>query len=210
MGRPKAIKHPPHPKPVKHLPESQFDLVVIACSAGGLAAFGRVLSGLPPDFPVPVALVMHLAPSTASPLCDILQRSTRLTVEWARQGSRLRPGHVYIAPPDQHLLVNANFSCRLSLATKVSWVRPAADVLFASAAAAFGSRVLGVVLSGAGQDGANGAVAIHDAGGTVVAQAPDSSEVSGMPTAAIDRGGTDLVVPLDSVASTLINLVARR
>ena len=196
--------------PIRHLPQSGFDLVAIACSAGGLLAVGRILSELPADFTAPIALVMHLSAGHPSVLRDVLQRRTRLLVEWASEGARLRPGHVYIAPTDHHLLVNAKFVCELSGSSKVSYTRPAADVLFTSAAAALGGRVLGVVLTGAGQDGATGAVAIRAAGGTVLAQAPDSSDSRGMPTAAIERGGTDLVVPLDSVSAALISLVMVR
>src|SRR5215470_9803219 len=112
-------------KAVKHLPRREFDIVAIACSAGGLLAVGRILSELPPDFPAPVALVLHL--TSEGVLREVLQRRTRLIVEWARAGTRLRPGHVYIAPPDQHLLINADLACELSATSRVAFVRPAAD-----------------------------------------------------------------------------------
>jgi two-component system chemotaxis response regulator CheB len=200
MGRASAIAHQPH---------SEFDLVAIACSAGGLLALSRILSELPADFRAPVAVVMHLS-RNGSVLREILQRRTPLVVEWARDRTRLRPGHVYLAPPDEHLLVNEDFRCELSGSVRVCYARPAADVLFTSAAAAFGPRVVGVILSGAGRDGTNGALAIRESGGTVLAQSPASSVMSGMPAAAIDRGGTDLIVHVDNIASALLSLTASR
>jgi two-component system chemotaxis response regulator CheB len=152
---------------------------------------------------------MHLS-REGSVLREILQRRTRLIVEWARDGAPLRAGHVYIAPPDHHLLVDGEFRCKLSRGKRVCYARPAADVLFTSAAAALGRRVVAVVLSGAGHDGADGALAIRHAGGTVLAQSPEGSAVPGMPRAVIECGGMDLVVPLDGVARALISLVMVR
>ena len=129
-----------------------FDLVVVAASAGGLAALSTVLGSLPADFPVPVVVVQHVDPRRRSLMADILGRRTALRVEQAVEGARLAPSTVLVAPPDEHLLVSAEGTVNLSHSELVHFVRPSADLLFESAAGAFPGRVIGVVLTGTGSD----------------------------------------------------------
>jgi two-component system chemotaxis response regulator CheB len=189
-------------------PEPVADFVAVAASAGGLKALTCVLSELPTDFPAGVAVVQHIEPHHRSLLAEILGRSCPLPVEQASDGEPLRAGVVHVAPPDHHLLVNAGGSLSLTRTELVHFVRPSADLLFESAAASFGRRAIGVVLTGTGSDGSLGVEAIKRVGGTVIAQDRATAEFFGMPGAAIGTGAVDFVLPLDQIAECLTSLVA--
>src|SRR5438132_4968447 len=186
-----------------------FDIVALAASAGGLAALGAVLSGLPDDFPAALVIVQHLDPRHRSLMADILSRRTKLKVKQAAEGDRLAPGIVYVAPPNRHLLVNSDGSLSLSQTELVHFVRPSADLLFESVAASYKERAIAVVLSGSGGDGSMGVKAIKKMGGTVLAQDQRTSEFFGMPGAAIDGGCVDFVLPLEEIAPALVTLVRK-
>jgi two-component system chemotaxis response regulator CheB len=141
-------------------PNAAFDVVAVAASAGGLKALSLVFSMLPPDFPAAVVVVQHLDPRHRSLMADILSRRTPLQVKQAEEGDRLRPGTVYIAPPDRHLLVNPDGSLSLSQSELVHFVRPSADLLFESMAASYKERSIAVVLTGSGSDGTMGVQAV--------------------------------------------------
>jgi two-component system chemotaxis response regulator CheB len=184
-----------------------YDIVLMAASAGGLAAISTVLASLPEGFPVPVVVVQHLDPRHSSLMADILGRRTALRVEEATDGAATEPARVYVAPPDDHLLVNPGGRLSLSHSDPVHFVRPSADLLFRSGAGAFPGRVIGVVLTGTGSDANMGVRAIDEAGGTVIAQDPASAEFAGMPQAAIDTGGVSHVLPLEEIGPALVALV---
>jgi two-component system chemotaxis response regulator CheB len=188
---------------------SAFDLVAIASSAGGLRALTAVLSGLPSDFPASIAVVQHLDPRHRSLMADILNRHSRLPIKQAEDGDRVQPGSVFIAPPDRHLLVNADGRLSLSRAELVHFVRPSADLLFESVAASFKDRAIAVMLTGTGSDGATGVEAIKKMGGTVIAQDEGTSEFFGMPGAAIQTGVVDFVLPLKDIGPALTKLIVR-
>jgi two-component system chemotaxis response regulator CheB len=184
-----------------------FDVVGIASSAGGLTALIEVLGGLNTDFPAAVVVVQHLDPRHRSLLAQILQRRTGLHVQEAGDHDRLRPGAVFVAPPDRHLLVNPDGSLSLTQSELVHFTRPSGDLLFESLAAAYGPRAIAVVLTGTGADGAMGVSAVKKRGGTVIVQDEASSEFFGMPSAAIRTGMVDFVLPLGEIAASLQVLV---
>jgi len=186
-----------------------FDVVALASSAGGIAALSEILGSLPGDFPAAIVVVQHLDPRHRSLMADILRRRTPLDVVQATEGDHIRPGTAYIAPPDRHLLVNANGTLSLSQSELVHFVRPSADLLFESVAASYRTRAIAVVLTGTGSDGSMGIGAIKKMGGTVVAQDQASAEFSGMPGAAIRSGNADFILPLDEIASALVTLVMK-
>lgn len=188
-------------------PGAAFDVVAIAASAGGLAAIRHVLSGLPADLPAAVVVVQHLDRRHRSLMAHILEQHTTLTVTQAEDGDKLEPGHVYIAPPDRHLLVNGDGTLSLSQTELVHFVRPSADLLFDSLAASYGDRAIAVVLTGSGTDGAMGIEAVKKMGGTVLAQDQETSDFWGMPEAAIKTGSVDVVLGLDEIADAIIRLV---
>lgn len=190
-------------------PGAAFDVVAIATSAGGLRALRVVLSALPADFPAAVLIVQHLDPRHRSLLAEILSRCTPLRVKQAEEGDHLRPGVVYIAAPDRHLLVKPDGTLSLAELELVHFLRPSADLLFESAAGSYRDRVVAVVLTGSGSDGAMGAQAVKKVGGTVIVQDEATSEFYGMPGAAVEAGAVDVQLPLAEVGPALAALVVR-
>jgi two-component system, chemotaxis family, protein-glutamate methylesterase/glutaminase len=178
--------------------------VGVAASAGGLRALTTVLSGLPQDFSAAIAIVQHLDPRHPSLMAGILGRATPLMVKEAQEGEALRPGVVFLAPPDRHLLVTASGTVTLTRSELVHFVRPSADLLFESLAASFKERALAVVLTGSGSDGALGLRAIRQMGGRTIAQDEATSEFFGMPDAAIRMGVVDAVLPLEQIGAALL------
>ena len=191
----------------KHLAEPAFDIVAIASSAGGVFALTEVLDGLPAGFPAAIVCVQHLDPRHRSLMAQVVGRHSRLGVEQGEDGAEVEPGHVYLAPPDRHMLVNRDGTLSLTQTELVNFVRPSADLLFESVAAAYGERAIAVVLTGAGKDGSMGVTAIKKRGGTVIVQDEASSEFFGMPSAAIRTGTVDFVLGLDEIAGALVTLV---
>ncbi len=167
----------------------------------------EVLSNLPINFRVPIVVVQHLDPRHPSLMAEILSRRTPLKVIQAKQGDKLIPGVVYIAPPNNHLLVNSDGTASLSQSEMVHFLRPSADLLFESVAASYKERTIAVVLTGTGSDGAMGVEAIKKMGGTVIVQDDKSAEFAGMPSSAIKTGDVDFVLPLAEISSALITLV---
>jgi len=185
----------------------RFEIVALAASAGGLNALTHVLSALPADFPAALVVVQHLDRRHRSLMATILSKRTQLQVKEASEGDRLAPGTAIIAPSNRHLLVNGDGSLSLTQTELVHFVRPSADLLFESTAAAFGMRAIAVVLSGTGRDGAMGVKAIKERGGTVIVQ-DDASEFGGMPQAAREAVAVDFVLPLDDIAPALRTLLS--
>lgn len=188
--------------------DEPFPVVVVVASAGGLRALSIVLGGLPAGFGAAVAVVQHRG-TGSSVLADILANRTRLHVRDAEQQDLLRPGIIYLAPVDRHLVVTSDGSLFLSDGPKVRFVRPAGDPLFESAAACYRERVIGLVLTGGGHDGTEGVRVIKTLGGRVIVQDEATCEAPSMPRSAIATGKVDFVLPLTEVARVLVRLVQR-
>ncbi|HEV8556240.1 MAG TPA: chemotaxis protein CheB [Actinophytocola sp.] len=191
-------------------PGERYDIVTIASSAGGIRALTQVLGGLPADFPVPVLVVQHLDRRHETVIAQVLGRRSVLKVKLAEANERATPGTVYVAPPNRHLLVGAGGELTLTSTELVHFVRPSADLLFESAAGAYGSRAIACVLTGTGSDGAMGVSAVKSRGGTVIAEDPESAEFNGMPVAAVGTGSVDFVLPLVEIAAVIRGLVEAR
>jgi two-component system chemotaxis response regulator CheB len=200
----------PEPRPLGAEQVDRFDIVAIASSAGGIRALTQVLGGLPSGFPVPVLVVQHLDPRHQTVIADVLGRRSPLRVKLAADGEHAEPGTAYIAPPNRHLLVGAGGELSLSSSELVHFVRPSADLLFESAAGAYGARAIACVLTGSGRDGSMGVSAVKSRGGTVIVEDPESAEFSGMPDAAVDAGAVDFVLPLGEIADVIAALVESR
>ena len=194
---------------MQHPTDAAFDIVAMAASAGGLTALSRVLTDLPSDFPAAIVVVQHLDPRHRSLMATILSRRTLLQVKQAEEGEHTVTATVYIAPPNRHLLVNPDGTLSLSQSELVHFVRPSADLLFESVAASYKKRAIAVVLTGTGSDGVMGVQAIKKMGGTVIAQDETTAEFFGMPSAAIQSGSVDFVLPLDEIPAALIALVVK-
>jgi len=182
------------------------DLVVIGASAGGVETLKRVVERLPPDLPAAVCIVLHIAPDTPSLLAQILSRSGALPCHAARGAERLRRGAILVASPDRHLVVEDEH-VYLSVGPRENGHRPAVDVLFRSAAAAQGARVIGVILSGRRGDGAVGLAAVKAAGGATIVQDPRDALYPGMPSIALAHVAPDAVVPSERVADTIVAMI---
>jgi two-component system chemotaxis response regulator CheB len=187
-------------------PSSEFDLIVIGASAGGVSALKKIFRTLPMALPCAVAIVQHVPEFAYSELPAILGWGTHLATKFARDGEPLRAGTVFVAPPGSHLTISRERRFALERSERVNYVRPAADLLFRSAAAAFGPRVLGVVLSGMGADGAAGAAAVKENGGVVIVHDPTSAEAPWMPLAAAKACRVDLTLPLTAISGALLSL----
>lgn len=185
-----------------------FPIVAVAASAGGLDALRLLLSGIPADFGAAMLIVQHMAPRQRSRLAEILARHCALPVAMAREGQKIEKGHVLVAPPDRHLLIGADRSVVLSADVPVNFCRPSADRLFQSAISEAGVKTIAVVLTGTGQDGAEGMRGVKKGGGTTLVQSEESSLYKGMPRAAMETA-PDFVVALEEMADTLTDLVRR-
>jgi two-component system, chemotaxis family, protein-glutamate methylesterase/glutaminase len=182
------------------------DIVVIGASAGGLEALSSLTASLPAWFPAAVMIVLHTGSGSPMSLAKIIGRLTPFTVSYAEQGDTIESGHIYFAPPDHHLSVTPPGSLWLNQAPKENFTRPAVDVLFRSAAAAYGARVIGVVLTGAGKDGTAGLQAIKLAGGLGIVQTPADAAHRGMPMSALQGANPDFCMPLNEIGALLTSL----
>lgn len=183
------------------------DILAIGASAGGLAALRRLFGGMPRGLAPTVFVVVHVSPTARSTMPLLLDRVGWLPAFHPGDGEPIRPGHIHVAPPDHHLLVHRD-RVLIRRGPRENRTRPAVDPLFRSAGVAFGSRVVGIVLSGTLDDGASGLRAIHRCGGLGVAQDPAEAEWPGMPMSAIERGEVAHVLPLDRMPALLARLCA--
>ena len=181
-------------------------VVGIGASAGGVSALSAVLSALPADFPAAVLVVQHLGPRAPSHLPQLLARDSCLPVRSAHHGALIEPATVYIAPPGVHLTVHDG-RIVLSETAPVHFSRPSVDVLFQSIAESCGPNAVGVILTGAGVDGADGLRAIKGAGGRTVVEDPETAQCGGMPSAARATGCADVALPLARIGATVVDLV---
>jgi two-component system chemotaxis response regulator CheB len=186
----------------------RVDAVVIGASAGGIEALSVLLPALPAGLRPPVFIVLHLPRDTPSVLAEIFARKCALPVREAQDKEEIVSGTVYFAPNNYHLLVDDGPQLSLSADDPVHHSRPSIDVLFESAVQIFNDRLLGIILTGANQDGACGLAAIHDAGGVTVVQAPETARAPNMALAALKLRPADRVLPLDEIANILRTLDA--
>jgi two-component system chemotaxis response regulator CheB len=182
---------------------ARIDAVVIGASAGGVEALSELLPALPASFRPSVFIVLHLPRERPSLLVDIFESRCARPVREAEDKEPAEPGTVYFAPPDYHLLIEKSRQIALSADEPVHFSRPSIDVLFESAADVYGQRLLGIILTGANEDGATGLHTIRRAGGITVVQQPDHAKVPAMVVLALQRGPADFVLSLPEIAELL-------
>lgn len=183
-------------------------VVVIGTSSGGLEALTTLVRSMPADFPAPIAVVMHLAADSPGILPDLLTREGRLVARHPSNGERLQPGHIYVAPPDHHLLIEPGRAC-LSKGPRENRFRPAIDPLFRSAAQVYGPGAIGVVLTGSLGDGTAGLSAIKKLGGVAIVQDPAEALYPSMPQSALRYVSIDYTARLAEIPSLLLALASR-
>jgi two-component system chemotaxis response regulator CheB len=191
---------------VEHAPSQAARVVAIGASTGGPQALKAILAALPADFPAPVLCVQHICEGFLHGLTDWLAVHSPMKVKVATAGEVIQPGRIYFPPDRMHLQVDAGSRLRLSHRPEVDGHRPSVTVLFESVAQHFGSAAVGVLLTGMGEDGATGLLAMARAGAVTMAQDEATSVVFGMPKAAIALGAARHVLPLEEVAGKLILL----
>lgn len=197
-------------EPLTSATARRFDAIVLGASAGAVDAFSVLLPALPPNYPLPLLVVVHLPRDRDSTLPELYRSRCRVEVKEAEDKEPLRAGVVYFAPPDYHLLVEADGRLSLSNEEPVLYSRPSIDVLFESAAEVFEERLLGIVLTGANHDGARGLRAICEAGGTGIVQDPGTARAPAMPLAAQAACPGARSLSLDQIRDFLQSLASKR
>jgi two-component system chemotaxis response regulator CheB len=182
------------------------EAIVLGVSAGGLNALKTLLPALPASFPPPLAIVQHVGSRSDDFLCDYLSRISRIAVKEAEDKQPLLPGTAILAPSGYHMLIEPDRSIALSVDPRVNHSCPSIDVLFESAAAAYGPTLIGVILTGANGDGAQGLRAVKACGGIAVVQNPKSAQAAAMPRAALAATAVDHIVELEQLAALLLRL----
>ncbi len=180
--------------------------IVMGASAGGVEALLKLLGALPVDFQLPILTVLHLPDERHSQLADVFQKRLHRRVKEAQDKESIQPGHLYFACPGYHLSVELDCSLSLSQEEHVHYSRPSIDILFESAADAYGPGLVGVLLTGANEDGARGLKRIKQLGGLTVVQDPDEAKVDVMPRAALGLQIPDYILPLSGIARLLADL----
>jgi two-component system, chemotaxis family, protein-glutamate methylesterase/glutaminase len=180
-------------------------LVVMGTSLGGLTALQTVLAHLPANFILPIAIVLHRHKNSDRTLQRLLQEKSLLPIQEVEDKDEIIPGQVYLAPPDYHLLIEPGYFS-LSTDEPVSYARPSIDVLFESAADIYAEQVIGVILTGANQDGMAGLKRVKARGGMTIVQEPATAESEIMPSAAISAVPVDMILPLKDIAHLLVKL----
>jgi two-component system chemotaxis response regulator CheB len=183
-----------------------FKAVVIGVSTGGVSALKFLLGALPKNFPAPILIVTHITPDSDDGLAVLLDTLCAIRVKEADEQETIVPGTVYLAPANYHLLVERGGTITFSIDPPVNFARPSVDVLFETAADAFGPELIGVVLTGAGSDGSRGLVKIQHSGGVTVVQEPADAELSSMPESALQLVKADHVACLSDIPALLMKL----
>ena len=190
--------------------KNRYQAIVIGASAGGTIALQKILPFLPVEFPMPVIIAQHLHPLQDGAAIIHYNGGGALIVKDADEKESLHAGFVYFAPPNYHLLIEDDHTFSLSVDAKVHYTRPSVDVLFESAADAYGTGLIGIILSGANQDGADGLLRIKQKGGLTVVQDPQDAEVSYMPQTAVETARPDHILTADEICKFLIELTLQR
>lgn len=186
-----------------------YEAIVIGASAGSMDALSHILPALPVNYPVPILVVVHLPPDRDSMMATLLQEKCAIKVCEASDKEPLAPGTAYLAPPDYHMLVEADRTLSLSNEEEVLFSRPSIDVTFESAADIFEKRLLGIVLTGGNNDGAKGLQTIVAAGGSAIVQDPNTAFSSIMPDYAIAACPSAKIMSLESLAAYLQDIAGK-
>lgn len=191
--------------------EKMSKVVVVGTSAGGLSALKNLIRQLPQDFSLPVLVVRHISPdATGNVLLDELNKLNTVKCQHAINGDKLKSGHLYLAPSDHHLLIGNNLKVRVTKGAHENRSRPAIDPLFRSAAVAFGTGVIGILLTGYLDDGTSGMKAIKKCGGTCIVQDPDEAEYPDMPNNALNNVKIDYCLPISEMGPLLEKIVPQK
>ena len=183
-----------------------YDIIIIGASAGGLSALEELLGIIKDYIHVPIVIVQHISPDSGDSLLKIIKKISTIEVVEPIDKERIESDHVYLAPPDYHLLVERDKTFSLYMGPKENFCRPSIDLLFETVAEAFLERTVGIVLTGANNDGTKGIESIKDFSGLTIAQSPLEAQVPIMPQNAIDSGSIDYTLTINEIGNLLIEL----
>ena len=184
----------------------KYETIVIGTSAGGLFALTAILGKLPSGYPVPVIVVQHRSKNQKGLLEEVLQRKCEIRIKQADEKEQIKGGFVYIAPPDYHLLIESDKTFSLSSDELVNFSRPSINVLFETAATVFKETLIGIILTGSNNDGADGIVAVSLQGGLTIAQSPDEATFPFMPEASIKTNSVQYTWSLTEIGNFLLKI----
>ena len=185
--------------------KTKYEAIVICVSAGGMQALRKIIPVLPAKFPVSVTIVLHLHPHSDDYFVKDLNSKSHLSIKQADEKEAIKPGMVYFAPPNYHLLIETDKTFSLSICDFVNYARPSIDILFETAAEVFQNKLIGIILTGANKDGCLGAKKIKDYGGKIIVQDPDTAEAEFMPRYVLETVKVDFILPLDKITNFLMN-----
>ncbi len=184
----------------------KYEAIVIGTSSGGINAIKLITSALPEKFSIPLIIVLHIGKYSDSGWINLLNEKCKLTIKEADEKEEIKPGNIYIAAPNYHLLIEKDKTFSFTIDERVNFARPSIDVTFECAAEAYKDKLIGIILTGSNNDGTAGMKEIKKNGGLVIAQDPATAESSYMPAAVISGVETDHVLPLNDIVNLLIKL----
>ncbi len=184
----------------------KYEAIVIGVSSGGMITLNTILRHLPSDFVLSIIIVQHQHPESDDFIAKFLDARCNLTVKQADEKESILPGVIYIAPPNYHLMIEEDRTFSLSIDKRVHYARPSIDILFETAADVFGKKLVGIILTGANEDGSHGLRKIKESGGLTIVQDPDTAEVDTMPKAAIASTKVDYILPLEKIGLFICTL----
>lgn len=184
----------------------KYRCIAVGVSAGGMDALSIIIPTLPPEFPIPVVVIQHVSPHSDNFITRYLDNISPIKVKEVDEKEKLKPGVVYTAPPNYHLLVEEDETFSLSLEERVNFARPSIDVFFQSAADVYGPHLVGIILTGANNDGSLGLKMIKAKGGLTIVQDPQTAEVDGMPRAAVEATKVDHILTIEQIGPFLVEL----
>ena len=185
----------------------KYECILIGVSAGGMNALQQILPFLPFNFPIPIVIVQHLHPQQGKFHIQFFNGKCKLNVFEAQEKDKVEPGNIYFAPANYHLLIEMNKSFSLSVDPKINFSRPSIDVLFDSALEAYGDKLIGIILTGANNDGSESLKSINQVGGLTIVQNPQNAEVDAMPKNAIKKHNPDFILTLNEIKDFLLSLM---
>lgn len=184
-----------------------YEAIVIGVSSGGLKALKLIFSSLPSDFAIPIIVVQHVGPRSENSWIKLLTDNCNIPVKEADEKEKVRNGIIYIAPSNYHLLIEKDKTFSLTIDERVNFARPSIDVLFESAAEAYREKLIGIILTGANNDGARGVKRIKELGGMVIIQDPETADSPLMPRSAIAAIQPDYIQSLDQIGKQIIKII---
>ncbi|MBP9151338.1 MAG: chemotaxis protein CheB [Flavobacteriales bacterium] len=184
----------------------KYEAIVLGASAGGMKVTRDLVTALPKDFSMPIIIVQHIGGTSDGVWAELLNDKSAVHVKEADEKEKLTPGAVYLAPANYHLLVEPDHTLTLTVDERVNYARPSIDVLFETAAEAYGDKLIGVVCTGANFDGAKGLAYIKEKGGLTIVQDPETAESPPMPKAAIEATTPDHVLSMENIIEFLLKI----